>query len=81
MAASIEDIKDMYRRGEQQGATHMIIATDWFDYEDYPIYVMPGEDPREKAKEAGKDKIMECYRFALGWASQAAEDRANHWEI
>ena len=79
VAQVISDIKDMYDRGEAQGASHMIVAYDSFDGGDYPIYVMPGEDPRKKVPTNG-DRVMECYRYSLGWESQSKEFRANHWE-
>jgi hypothetical protein len=79
MAMSRDDIKAAYAYGEAIGATHMIIATDSFDYEDYPIYVQPGEKTREQVPTNG-DKVQECYSFALGWESQAREWRAKHWD-
>ena len=79
MAMSLSDIRQAYERGERDGASHMIIAMDSFDYEDYPIYVAPGEDPRTRIPTNG-DRVMECYRYTLGWPAQAAEHRANHWE-
>lgn len=33
-----------------KGATHVIIVCDTFSHEDYPVYVMPGEDADEVAK-------------------------------
>lgn len=78
--AQLGDIKDMYDRGEAQGASHMIVAYDSFDGGDYPIYVMPGTDPKTKVPTNG-DRVMECYRYSLGWESQAREYRAQHWEF
>lgn len=80
MTWGLADIKGAYDRGEREGATHMIVAWDSFDGMNYPIYVMPGEDPQEKRPKNG-DKVDECYRYALGWESQSKERRANHWEI
>lgn len=28
-------------------ATHILVMCDTFSYEDYPVYVMPGQDPNE----------------------------------
>lgn len=42
-----EDI-ERWLNDAPKGATHMIVVCDTFDYEDYPVYVMPGEDVKEK---------------------------------
>ena len=75
------EIKAAYDEGERQGASHMIVAWDSFAGDNYPIYVMPGEDPLKHAPKAGSmDRVDECYRYALGWPRQSAEFRALHWE-
>jgi len=80
MATWLEaDIKAAYDEGERLGATHMIVAWDSFSGDNYPIYVMPGEDPRSKVPTNG-DSVDECYRYALGWESQSKEHRARHFE-
>lgn len=75
----LADIKDAFERGVEMGATHMIVAYDSFDGDNYPIYVMPGQNPRERMPSNG-DSVDECYKLDLGWAPQSAERRANHWE-
>ena len=57
----------------------MIVAYDSYDYEDYAIYVPRGEDP-QKHRPSNGDRVMECYSYDLPWETQAAENRANHWE-
>lgn len=79
MTWSIQDIKAAYDEGERRGASHMIVAWDSFDDMNYPIYVMPGEDPNEHRPNNG-DRVDECYRYDLGWERQARERRAQHWE-
>lgn len=39
------------KRGKDMGATHLISVCDTFDYDDYPVFVMPGEDLSEVRKE------------------------------
>lgn len=80
MTWGLSDIKEAYDEGERLGATHMLVAWDSFDGENYPIYVMPGENPQEKRPSNG-DSVDECYRYALGWDAQAGEFRAQHWEV
>lgn len=79
MAAQLADIKNWFESAEAQGATHMIVKCDTFDWEDYPVYVMPGEDPRTVNSE-NPDRTMECYKISLGWESQSKEYRAGNWD-
>lgn len=68
------EIKEWFEEAEQEGATHMIVVCDTFDYEDYPVFVMEGEDPREAADKydnKNMQKIMEVYSIALGWEAQS----------
>ena len=44
MAASKEDVKRWTDTARKQGATHVISVCDTFDWDDYPVYVMPGDD-------------------------------------
>lgn len=66
MGTTKEDIKEWIKRGKEQGATHMIVVCDTFDWEDYPVYVMPTEDARKKfANYNGPNmqKVMEVYNL------------------
>lgn len=75
MAATVEMLKGWFERGLEQKATHMIVACDTFDWEDYPVYVAKGEDARKRAKEYdGKNmqKVMEVYDLRKPWAEQGA---------
>lgn len=79
MSWSRSEILEAYTHGEAVGASHMIVAFDSFDYENYPIYVMPGQDPKEH-KPSNGDHVDECYDYRLGWGAQVVEHRANHWD-
>lgn len=80
MAATLGHIKAWFDNGKFRDATHMIMKCDVIDYEDYPLFVMKGEDPKEIAK-ADSGRTMECYSYNVPWETQAAEHRANHWEM
>lgn len=81
MSWNTDQIKAAYDRGLASGDySHMIVAYDSFDYENYPIYVPLGADPRDHMPANG-DQVDECYRYELGWDAQAAEARAHHWEF
>ena len=73
------DIQKWFERGISEGATHLIVVCDTFDYEDYPVFVMPGESVREKVSEYdGKEmqKVMEVYNLKMDMQSQLNEHRS-----
>lgn len=74
MGTSREDLKRWFEEGIAQGATHMIVVCDTFDYEDFPVYVKVGEDIEDKAvKYNGPNmaKIMEVYNLhSMTWEEQ-----------
>lgn len=45
MSCTQEEIRAWLLEGKAQGATHTIIVCDTFDYEDYPVHVMPERTP------------------------------------
>ncbi len=63
MATSTNDLKRWFKEGKREGATHMIVVCDTFDYFDYPVYVMPNEDVRQRESgfETNMQKVMEVY--------------------
>lgn len=66
MSTSREELAAWFDEGIRQGATHMVVKCDTFDYEDYPVYVMPGQDPRVEAdssKQPGMTRVMEVYKL------------------
>lgn len=77
-----DDIKRWLDAAKAEGATHMIVKWDDFEgpYADYPVSVMPGEDPREVARRHS-DPVVECYALHLPLEPQLAEHRAHHWEL
>ena len=36
------------QEAKEKNATHLIIVLDTFDYEDYPVFVLQGEELKEK---------------------------------
>lgn len=47
MPADKSDIATWFQAGKEQGASHMLVVVDTFDFDDYPVYVAPGVDPIE----------------------------------
>ena len=76
MGTSVSTLKSWFERGVAQEATHMIVVCDTFDWDDYPVYILPDEDKsvRERYNEFnGKNmqKVMEVYKISLGWEAQS----------
>lgn len=76
------EIREWLERGKTKGATHLLVVCDTYDHEDYPVFVMPGEDPQLKAQDYNRDmqRVMECYALHLPWDPQLEEFRAHHYE-
>jgi len=59
---TLDDVARWMQEGKEKGATHVIVVCDTFDWEDYPVYVMPGEDLQKKTAEysgPNMQKVME----------------------
>jgi hypothetical protein len=79
MAAGMNDIRQWFEEGRSAGATHMIVVCDTFDHDDYPVFVKPGEDVREKQKSYdGREmqRVMEVYNLGMDMADQLSQHRA-----
>jgi hypothetical protein len=66
MGTTKDDIRGWFKSGVSQEATHLIVVCDTYDWEDYPVYVMPGTDAREEVdKRHGVNmaKVMEVYNL------------------
>ena len=81
MAATLPDIRDWVMDAKEQGATHLVVACDTYDWEDYPISVMPGDDLEKVIKShdgPNLQKVMEVYNLSMDIESQLQEKRAWH---
>lgn len=79
MATTREDIREWLERGIAAGATHVVVAVDRFSYEDYPIFIAPHQDVRERIKplQEGKNMqgLMEVYKLSMDLEKQLNEHR------
>lgn len=80
MAATKQDISSWLDRGVKEGATHMIVVCDTYDYDDYPKYVSGSADfVHRKVAEVNAQsmqRVMEVYNLSVSKVSQLAEHRA-----
>jgi len=83
MATTQDDIRRWFEEAKRRGATHIVVACDTFSNEDYPVYVMPGEDVKkveEEYQSKKMSKVMEVYSMKLDLESQLQETRAFHYD-
>ena len=81
MATIQEDIRAWIDEAKSKGATHLIVACDTFDHEDYPIPCMSAQECRDKFKShngPNMQKVMEVYDLSLDIEEQLNERRAMH---
>ena len=79
MPTTQDDIRGWLERGKARGASHMLVVCDTFDWSDYPVFVMPGEDARKRAAEnsgPNMTKLMEVYNLAEDWDQQLNQVRS-----
>lgn len=93
MSTTRGQISKWFEEGKRMGATHMVVVCDTYDYSDFPIYVMPGEDARKKAFEYGDEqyglpvkvnsnmsKVVEVYSMALPIEDQLKPHRVFNFD-
>jgi hypothetical protein len=77
-----EMISEWFERGVQRGATHMLVVSDSFSYEYYPVYVEKGQDPHAIEGEINSESmqgVIEVYNLSLPKDPQLDEARARHY--
>lgn len=80
MATTRAEISKWFDEGVAKGATHMIVVCDTFDYEDYPKFVMSGEDAQKQASGLGNmQRLMEVYNLSMDKDAQLNEHRARNY--
>jgi hypothetical protein len=76
MRTTVTTIREWLKEAQKQGATHMIVACDTFNYEDYPVFVMLGENARTIAAQHNNPgemtRLMEVYNLSMDIEAQLA---------
>lgn len=68
---------------ERSGATHMLVVCDTYDWEDYPVYVLPGQDVHKVAREnngPNMTRLMEVYSLSKDWETQLSAVRSFNYD-
>ena len=79
MGTSRKEIEEWIKEGQEEGATHMIVVCDTFDYEDYPVFVKKGQDARkvfEGHHGQNMQRVMEVYNLSMDIQKQLNEHRS-----
>lgn len=60
----------------------MIVVVDTFDWDDFPVYVMPGQDARTEAVAQGRrnmQRVMEVYNLSMDRERQLNQVRSQNY--
>jgi hypothetical protein len=84
MTTTREMLTQWFDAGLRDKADFMIVATDTFSYEDYPVYIYPGgeksvNEVTQDIEHASMSKVMEVYDLHGDRDVQIAAERA--WAI
>lgn len=82
MATTAQDITNWFERGNSQEHSHMIVVTDTYDYDDFPVHIARDSDIKENIKKYDGENMMavtEVYSYDLPLEPQLAEHRA--WNL
>jgi len=76
-----QDIREWLEEGQEQGATHVIVMCDTFDWSDYPVFVSPDEKVREveEEKRGNMQTVIEVYNLSMDLDEQLNEFRAKNY--
>lgn len=80
MTCTFDDITRWLDEAMLRGATHLMVACDDFEHDNYPIFVLPGENAKELYdKVYGSNNMQhvdEVYNMSMDIDRQRREDRA-----
>jgi len=79
MTATLQDIHRWIAKAKEKGASHLIIAVDTYDHENYPVYIGYNENIKKeigRIRSAELQGIDEIYNMSMDIDKQLAEDRA-----
>jgi hypothetical protein len=82
VATNRVEIAQWLAHAQDEGASHLLIVCDGFDYEEYPVLVMPEENVEEKIDEynaKAMQNVMEVYHMQIDIPMQLGQTRA--WNI
>ena len=82
MTATLQDIKGWLETAQTSNATHLIVAVDKFDYDNYPVYVQEHENVQHVYDRIMKSKMQsvgEVYNMSMNIEEQLKQVRAKNF--
>ena len=82
MSATKQDISRWLKEAKENKSSHLIIALDKFDYDNYPVYVSSKEKIEKEIKRIESHSMQgidEIYDMSMNIEKQLSEDRV--WNI
>ena len=79
MTATKNDIERWLEYAKENGATHLIVAVDRFDHDNYPVYISPDKKVKEEIKRINNSSMQgidEIYNMSMDIEKQLIEHRA-----
>jgi len=71
MKVSRSDIRSWLERAQEEGATHVVIRSDDFSHEYYPVTCFSEASAREQAARTGNmQRTIEVYNLSEDWDEQ-----------
>lgn len=73
------EIGKWFDEGVKQGASHMIVFVDTYDYENYPVFTKTPNETREKIANCDSmQRVMEVYNLYMDRDTQLNETRSHN---
>jgi hypothetical protein len=81
MATTREDIQGWFERGVREQHEYLLVVTDTYDWEDYPVYVARAEQVTGQLAEysLNMQRVTEVYDLRAPMVEQLNEHRA--WRV
>ena len=79
MTATKSDIERWLGTAKEKGASHLIVAVDRYDHDNYPIYVWPEQKIQEEIDRVDPENMQgidEVYNMSMDINEQLSEYRA-----
>ena len=83
MATTREEIREWLEEAIEKDCSHLIVVCDTYDWEDYPVFVLPTQDVKQIFKDKNgpnMQKVMEVYSLKLDIEEQLKETRSFHFD-
>lgn len=82
MTATLQVIERWLQSAKEKGASHLIIAVDTYDYENYPVYVGYNEDVNEEIERVQSQSMQgidEVYNMQMDINEQLNQQKV--WNV